>query len=130
MSATHRRLLQPWWLLVLIASFVTQLVSANVRVAWDILTPRPILRPAVLRVLAHPRLDDVGLVLLANLISVTPGTLTLEVDPSQRVLYVHVMYPESTRGATSDQLDRLQSKLVAALYAHDPATGTTTEGRR
>ena len=125
--ATRRRLLQPWWVLVLAATFVTKLLAANVRVAWDVLTPRLLLRPAILCVPARPQLGDVGLALLANLISVTPGTLTLEVDPDRRVLFVHAMYPGWSRHDTLEDLDRLQLRLIAALYGLPPTTTAREE---
>ena len=123
----RRRLLQPWWVLVLAATFMAKLLAANLRVAWDVVTPRLLLRPVILRVPARPQLDDVGLTLLANLISVTPGTLTLEVDATQRVLFVHAMYPGRSRHDTLEELDRLQVRLIAALHGVPPATTRTEE---
>jgi multicomponent Na+:H+ antiporter subunit E len=122
MSPTARRLRQPWRLLVLVASVTIRLIVANARVAWDVITPALLLRPAVVRVPARRELGDVGLVILANLISVTPGTLTLEVDGDARDLYVHVMYPGSRAEVLAD-LDRLQVRLIKALYAVDPVDG-------
>lgn len=120
MSTVRRRILQLWWLLVLMIDFVVNLIAANARVAWDVVTPPLLLRPAVVRVPTRPELGDVGLVLLANLISVTPGTLTLEVDEEERTLFVHVMYP-GTRTDVLEELDRLQLQLIAALYAKVPS---------
>lgn len=119
MNAVARRVRQPWRLLVLAASVTSRLVIANLRVAWDVVTPPLLLRPAVIQVPVRRELGDIGLMVLANLISVTPGTLTLEVDEHARTLYVHVMYPGSREDVLAD-LDQLQVRLIKALYALDP----------
>lgn len=125
-----RRVRQVGRVLMLIVAFMVNLVVANARVAWDVVTPRLHLRPMVVGVPARPELGDVGLVLFANLISVTPGTLALEVDPDTRMLFVHVMYPGPSPDAAIADLDRLQLRLVAALHADDVAAPHRSEHRR
>lgn len=73
--------------------FLWELVLANLRVAYDILTPRYYMRPGVIAVPLDAR-TDVEITLLANLITLTPGTLSLDVSADRRVLYIHVMYIE------------------------------------
>ena len=71
--------------------FLWELLWANVRVAYDVVTPTHHMRPGII---AFP-LDvetDLEITLLANLISLTPGTLSLDVSPDRKVLYVHHMY--------------------------------------
>jgi len=36
--------------------------------------------------------SDLGITFLANMISLTPGTLSLDVSNDKKVLYVHSMY--------------------------------------
>jgi multicomponent Na+:H+ antiporter subunit E len=38
--------------------------------------------------------SDLSISLLANLITLTPGSLTLDVSEDRKVLYVHTMYAE------------------------------------
>ena len=64
-----------------------ELLLANLRVAYDVLTPGYQMRPGVL-----DARTDVEITLLANLITLTPGTLSLDVSSDRRVLYIHVMY--------------------------------------
>lgn len=73
------------------AFFGKELVVANVRLAHDILTPRFYMTPGIVRIPLETRADT-EIVLLANLLTLTPGTLTIEVPPSKEHLYVHVMY--------------------------------------
>lgn len=73
--------------------FLKALVRANLRMAVLVLTPRMPIRPAIVRVetrLTHP----VARLLLANSITLTPGTLTVEM--AKDALYVHWVEAEST----------------------------------
>jgi multicomponent Na+:H+ antiporter subunit E len=70
--------------------FVKELVLANLKVAAAVIAPAGRLRPAIVAVpLALDR--DAEIALLANLITLTPGTLSLDVSPDRRTLYVHAM---------------------------------------
>lgn len=74
--------------------FASELVQANVRVAWEVLTPGHGMRPAIVAVPLD--LDrDIEILLLANMITLTPGTLSLDVSTDKRVLYIHAMYVDN-----------------------------------
>lgn len=71
--------------------FLRELLVSSVRVAIDVLRPAFTMRPAIIRVPLEVR-DDVQITLLANLISLTPGTLSIDVSEDKSHLYVHAMY--------------------------------------
>ena len=70
--------------------FAVELVRASLIVVWQVLRPGRELHQAVLAVDALGA-SDLLLTVVANSISLTPGTLTLEVDRERSVLYVHVL---------------------------------------
>lgn len=77
----------------LLIYFLWELVLANLRLARDVLRPLHQLRPAIVAVpLALEK--DTQIVLVANLITLTPGTLSLDVSSDRKFLYVHVMHVE------------------------------------
>ncbi len=84
-------LLRLWRLLKLLVFFVWELLLANLRLAYDVLTPGYQLRPGVVAVPLEAR-SDTEITLLANMITLTPGSFSLDVSADRRVLYVHVMY--------------------------------------
>jgi multicomponent Na+:H+ antiporter subunit E len=52
---------------------------------------------------------DAEIMLVANLISLTPGTLSLDISEDRRVLYIHVMFLddiEKTRQQIKQGLER------------------------
>ena len=69
--------------------FLVGLVKANLDVAARVVTGH--IRPGIVKVTPDLR-TDVGLTLLANSITLTPGTLTVDVDESDRSLYIHCLY--------------------------------------
>jgi multicomponent Na+:H+ antiporter subunit E len=71
--------------------FFWQLLLSNLRVAYEVLTPSFNMRPAIVAIPLDLR-GDLEITLLANLITLTPGTLSLDVSSDKRVLYVHAMF--------------------------------------
>lgn len=84
--------------------FLKELVLSSVRVAIDVLRPRLTMRPAVVAVPLELT-DDAQITLLANLISLTPGTLSVDVAEDKSALFVHAMY--------GDDADALKRTLKA-----------------
>jgi multicomponent Na+:H+ antiporter subunit E len=83
----------------LVAMFLYELVVSSFAVAWDVLTPRHRARPAIIDVPLDVK-SDAGILLLTNLISLTPGTLSLDVSEDRSTLKVHAMFagdPEALR---------------------------------
>ncbi len=73
--------------------YLWKLVLANLRVAYDVLTPQHHMRPGIVAIPLDVE-TDAEITLLANLISLTPGTLALDVSSDRGVLYLHAMYVE------------------------------------
>jgi multicomponent Na+:H+ antiporter subunit E len=61
------------------------------RVAFDVITPSQYMRPGVVAIPLTAKTDN-EITMLANLISLTPGTLSLDVSDDRSVLYIHAMY--------------------------------------
>ena len=81
----------PWACCASPGSSPTRWCARSVAVAAQVLRPHGlVLHPGVIAVTV-PGADDRLLTLLANSISLTPGTLTLEVDRDRRLLHVHVL---------------------------------------
>ena len=71
--------------------FLYELVKANIQVAYEVITPTLYMEPGIVAVPLDVE-SDLEITLLANLISLTPGTLSLDVSENRDVLYVHTMY--------------------------------------
>jgi multicomponent Na+:H+ antiporter subunit E len=83
------KLLQPvrwFWLLVYIPVFAYQCLKSNIDVALRVLSPGLQLKPGIVRIKTRVK-SDIGRVFLANSITLTPGTMTVEIKDD--VLYIH-----------------------------------------
>jgi multicomponent Na+:H+ antiporter subunit E len=66
------------------------------------------MRPGVVAIPLDAR-TDAEITLLANLITLTPGTLSLDVSSDRRMLYIHVMYIDN------DDLEEVRRKIKAGF---------------
>lgn len=98
------------------AYFAYKLVEANLQVAWQVLTNARVREGIV----AVPVADasDAVLTVVANAISLTPGTLTLEVRRDPPTLYVHVLQLTSPDQVRRD-IRELERRALRAFGAAD-----------
>ena len=78
-------------ILGLLLFFLRELVLSGLRATREALSPIKRSQPKVIRVATDLR-ERSHLLVLAQLISLTPGTLVLDVDETVGVLYVHAMF--------------------------------------
>lgn len=93
---------------LLLASFIFELLHSNLRVFWDVITPGHISRPGIVGVPLRAE-TEIEILLIANMISLTPGTLSIDLSDDRRTLYVHVMFlddPDRFRQSITEGLER------------------------
>ena len=72
-----------------------ELYVAGFQVLKLVLSPKLNLKPGIIRMDVDLP-TDFQLVVLASLINLTPGTLTLEVSPDKKTLYIHALNIDNT----------------------------------
>jgi len=70
--------------------FLEEVVVANLDVAYRVLAPSIPIEPQVVLVPLRVQ-TDLGVTTIANSITITPGTITLDHDPELNALYVHMI---------------------------------------
>ena len=78
-----------------VAVFLRELVTANVEVAYRVLSPRLPIEPAVVAVPLRVE-SDAAVTTIANSITLTPGTLTMDHDAASNTLYVHALVGDAS----------------------------------
>lgn len=84
-----RKLLNPvrwFWFLIYIPVFVWHCLKANIDVALRVLSPGMNLKPGIVKIKTSLK-SEIAKVFLANSITMTPGTLTVEIKDD--TLYIH-----------------------------------------
>ncbi|MDQ0163906.1 Na+/H+ antiporter subunit E [Bacillus alveayuensis] len=74
----------------LIFIFLKELVLSNIAVLKVILSPKLTMRPGIFALETELE-KDWEITLLANLITLTPGTLVVDVSDDNKTLYIHAM---------------------------------------
>ncbi|CAN5595339.1 Na+/H+ antiporter subunit E [soil metagenome] len=91
-----------------VAFYVVEIFKANLRVAADVVTPRHRSRPGIVAIPLDAR-SDAEITILANLLTMTPGSLAMDVSDDRRVLYVHAMFigdPDEFRQRVKQDFER------------------------
>jgi multicomponent Na+:H+ antiporter subunit E len=94
--------------------FLRELILSAMQVAWIVLRPKLRIRPAII---AHPLTvtTDAQITLLANMITLTPGTLSVDVSADRKTLYVHAIDVESKEALIGSIAAGFERKILEVL---------------
>lgn len=95
-----------FWFVLYIPIFLWYMVKANIDVAYRVLHPERPIKPGIVKIKTILK-TDIAKVFLANSITLTPGTMTCEVDGDY--LYIHWIWVQS-----SDLVEA--SKIIASRF--------------
>jgi len=96
-----------------------QIVLANIDVAYRVLHPKMPINPCVIE-FETPLRSDFALVTLANSITLTPGTITILVDPETGKFVVHAI---AQAPADALLVDQTMQRKVAEVFFVEPSAG-------
>jgi multicomponent Na+:H+ antiporter subunit E len=101
--------LKLWRVITLALFFMRELIQANLRLAYDVLTPNFHMQPGVIAIPLDAQ-TDTEITLLSAMINLTPGSLTIDVSADRSVMYIHAMYlgddPDAYRRSVKDGFER------------------------
>lgn len=118
---------RPLRLAALVAHFLLDLVRASIEVTWQVVRPHPRLQPGVITA-PIPPLPPALAVLVADAISLTPGTLTVELRVNAHLLRVHVLDTDEADAIRRD-IDGLVERARSA-FPSPPLNEATSEHLR
>lgn len=112
-TSYHLRL---WRTLEFSAFYLWEVLVSSVRVTLHVISPRFRMVPGIVAIPMDAKTDE-EITILANLVSLTPGTLSLDVSADRRTLYVHAMDlgeggPDALRADIKDRLERRVLQLL------------------
>ncbi|MCH8500188.1 MAG: Na+/H+ antiporter subunit E [Marinobacter sp.] len=93
--------------------FIKELIKANFRVAYDVATPVWYMKPGVIGVPLEAK-TDVEIMFLTSVISLTPGTLSLDVSDDKRMLFIHAMFLQDEDELRRD-LKELERRILEIM---------------
>ncbi|NBC48796.1 MAG: Na+/H+ antiporter subunit E [Gammaproteobacteria bacterium] len=113
---------RPFLLLRLAGTILYDILVANVAVAILIVGPRERIRPAFIRMPLRLQ-GNVGVSLLANIITLTPGTLSASLSPDRSELIIHALQGDDPDAIIADIRKRYEQPLLDALEQLEPKRG-------
>jgi multicomponent Na+:H+ antiporter subunit E len=111
------KLLQPqryFWFIIYLFIFIWECLKANIDVAYRVLHPAMPIRPGIVKVKTTLK-SDMAKMLLANSITMTPGTIS--VDIIDDYLYIHWIYirsedPEVYTGIITGAFEKYIKRII------------------
>jgi multicomponent Na+:H+ antiporter subunit E len=111
------KLLQPhryFWFIIYLFVFIWECIKANLDVAYRVLHPAMPIRPGIVKVKTTLK-SDLAKMLLANSITMTPGTIS--VDIIDEYLYIHWIYissedPEVYTGIITGAFEKYIKRII------------------
>jgi len=94
--------------------FIYELTKANIQVAYEVITPTHYMKPGIVKIPLDLE-TDTEITLLASLITLTPGTLSLDVSKDKKVLYVHSMYVHDKDDFIAGIKNGFETKIIELL---------------
>lgn len=95
--------------------YAWEFVLANYYVVVETLRPTPLMKatPAIVAVPAASKTDS-EYALIATLITLTPGTLTITLSKEAGILYVHGMFVES-RESFAEEIQEMEARMLRGM---------------
>jgi multicomponent Na+:H+ antiporter subunit E len=111
------KLLQPkryFWFIIYLFIFIWECLKANIDVAYRVLHPAMPIRPGIVKVKTTLK-SDMAKMLLANSITMTPGTISVDIIDDN--LYIHWIYirsedPEVYTGMITGAFEKYIKRII------------------
>jgi len=93
---------------------IKEIIKANIMVARIVLQPKIDIKPGIIAVPIDSK-TDLGITAIANTITLTPGTLTIDVSDDKSILYVHAIDATDPEGVAQSIKDDLEKYTMEAF---------------
>jgi multicomponent Na+:H+ antiporter subunit E len=107
--------LRVWRITRLAVFFIWELLLSSIKVAWDVIRPRPRNNPKIIEVPLDVK-TDLEILLFTNLISLTPGTLSVDVSEDRKTLIVHAMFADDPEAEVSNLKAGMERMVLEAFH--------------
>ena len=99
---------------LLVLYFIYELIISSLKVAWDVVTPLQRSKPALIAVPIEAS-SDAEITVLANLISLTPGSLSVDVSEDRSHLLVHAMFVDDPEAFKQEIKNGMERRILEAM---------------
>lgn len=100
--------------IMLLLRFVWQVLVSGLATARTVLRPGPLPRAGLIRMEYAP-MSEAGAALLGCLVTLTPGTTVIDIDPARREMLIHVLDLSQAQAAVASIRDEFEQYVVRLL---------------
>jgi multicomponent Na+:H+ antiporter subunit E len=105
-----------FWFIIYIFVFLYECLKANIDVAIRVLRPVPAINPGIVKVRTILK-TETALTLLANFITLTPGTFSIDVDQQGGYIYIHWIDVETQDiEQASEKIVRIFERILKEVF--------------
>ncbi|PSF06086.1 Na+/H+ antiporter subunit E [Marinobacter fuscus] len=94
--------------------FLKELIKSNLKVAYDIATPVWHMKPGVIAFPLVAR-TDMEILFVSSVISLTPGTLSLDISDDRKTLFIHAMFLQDEEQLRAE-LRELERRILKVFH--------------
>lgn len=95
----------------LLLIFISELSQSSILIMKQILSPKLNIKPGIFTY-EHSMEGDYELTTLALLLTLTPGSVVMEVSPDGKIFYIHAMDVESSRDAVLKSIKVFEKAIM------------------
>ncbi len=99
---------------VLVLYFFYELIVSSLQVGWDVLTPMQKSKPAIVAV-PLDACTAAEVTVLANLVSLTPGSLSVDISDDRSHLLVHAMFVDDPETFKAEVKQGMEKRVLEAM---------------
>ncbi|WOO39884.1 Na+/H+ antiporter subunit E [Rubellicoccus peritrichatus] len=104
-----------WGFIGFVAFYIGDVFQSNLRVAYDVLTRKHLMKPGIIA-LDVSDMTDRQTVIMSNLMTMTPGTLSLVVSEDRKTLYLHAMYIDGSPEELAKSLQEDYGRRIRNVF--------------
>lgn len=94
--------------------FIYELIISSLKVSWDVLTPTQRSQPALIAVPIEAN-TNAEITVLANLVSLTPGSLSVDISEDRSHLLVHAMFVDDPEAFKEELKNGMERRVLEAM---------------
>uniref|UniRef100_UPI00405627A0 Na+/H+ antiporter subunit E n=1 Tax=Candidatus Electrothrix sp. TaxID=2170559 RepID=UPI00405627A0 len=110
MRKVFKSIIRVYRLVLFIFYYLKELTLSCLYVAYDILTPMDLMKPGIVEVPVDLK-NEIAILAYTNLITMTPGSLTMDMSPDKKKIYVHAMYLHDKEDFIRKMKGELEKKI-------------------
>jgi len=104
------------YLIIYIFRFVWEMIKANIHVAYLVIHPLVPIKPGIVKIKTGLSKDS-AVTVLCNSITLTPGTMTVDVNEETKEVYIHwIDVKETEEGKATNEISQKFEKILMEIF--------------